>query len=403
MVRSLHVEELRGCAVQDFEVEIVERKGKGHPDTLIDGASEAVSLALCKYYLEEFGSILHHNVDKGILVGGRAEAWFGGGKVIEPIYMLVAGRATDTVPRSGGNAKIPVAGIARESITTYIRETMRFLDPDKHVRIETKIRPGSPDLVAVFMAKRAMPIANDTSVGVGYAPLTPTEDLVLSTERLMNSSDFKRRFPEVGEDIKVMGLRRGRRLDMTVAAAMVGPKVPDASHYVSVIDDVNAELDSLASATRLDVNYRINAADDMKHGSYYLTATGTSAEQGDDGNNGRGNRVNGLISPMRQYSMEATAGKNPVNHTGKILNAVASLAANEVVKEVSAVREVYVRMLSRIGSPIDQPQIASAAIVLEKGKRVSSVKEDVKSILDESLEGIQKVTDLILEKKLELF
>jgi S-adenosylmethionine synthetase len=200
-----------------------------------------------------------------------------------------------------------------------------------------------------------------------------------------------------------MGLRRGKRLDMTVAAAMVAPKISNASHYASVLEDVLEELDRLASSLRLDVNYRLNAADDIKRGSFYLTVTGTSAEQGDDGNTGRGNRVNGLISPMRQYSMEATAGKNPVNHTGKILNAVALLAARDIVKKVPGVKEAYVRMLSRIGMPIDQPQIASAAIVLERGTRASSVNGDVKAVLDESLDGIRKVTKLILQKKLALF
>jgi S-adenosylmethionine synthetase len=401
--RSLHVEEIRGHGVQDFEVEVVERKGKGHPDSLVDGSSEAVSLGLCRYYLENFGAILHHNVDKGILVGGKAEARFGGGRVISPIYLMVAGRATELVPFKGKNYAVPVEEIAVSSIKGFIRENMRFLDPDKHVRVDTMIKQGSPDLVAVFLRKAAMPIANDTSIGVGYAPLTPTEKLVLDVEHRLNDSAFKRKFPEVGEDVKVMALRRKRRLDLTVAAAMVGPKIPDASHYSSVLGDVKGEVDRLASKVDLDVNVKLNAADDVKHGNYYLTVTGTSAEQGDDGNTGRGNRVNGLISPMRQYSMEATAGKNPVNHTGKLLNAVAIVASQRIVEEVAGVKEAYVRVLSRIGVPIDQPQIASAAVILEKGTAMSAVSGDVESILDESLAGIRDVTKLILERKIVLF
>jgi S-adenosylmethionine synthetase len=401
--RALHVEEIRGYGVKDFEVEIVERKGKGHPDSLIDGASEAVSLGLCDYYLENFGSILHHNVDKGILVGGKSEPKFGGGKVTTPIYLMVAGRATELVPYHGKDVAVPVEKIARQSIRNFITETMRFLDPDRHMVIDTKIKQGSPDLVAVFMRKGVMPVSNDTSIGVGYAPLTPTEDLVLQIEKTLNAAEFKKKYPEVGEDVKVMALRRGKRLDMTVAAAMVSPKVPDASHYVSVVEDVSGELDKLTSKVDLDVHYKLNAGDDPKRGEYYLTVTGTSAEQGDDGNTGRGNRVNGLISPMRQYSMEATAGKNPVNHTGKILNALAILASRQIVKEVSGVEETYVRILSRIGKPIDQPLIASAAVVLAKGTKMSSVKGDVESILDESLNEIKKVTNLILARKLELF
>ena len=403
MPRSLHVEEIKGLSVQDLDVEIVERKGKGHPDSLIDGASEAVSLGLCDYYLKHFGAILHHNVDKGILVGGRSEASFGGGRVLSPIYLMVAGRATELVPFHGRDVQVPVDEIARKSIKGFIRETMRFLDPDRHMVIDTKIKQGSPDLVAVFMRTGAMPVSNDTSIGVGYAPLTPTEDLVLGVEKTLNSAAFKKKYPEVGEDVKVMGMRRGKKLETTVAAAMVSSKVPDASHYVSVVDDVHGELEKLADKVNLDVNFKLNAADNPKHGEFYLTVTGTSAEQGDDGNTGRGNRVNGLISPMRQYSMEATAGKNPVNHTGKILNALAVITARDIVKKVPSVRESYVRVLSRIGKPIDQPLIASAAVVLEDGRRISSVSGEIESIMNDSLENIKRVTNLILQKKIELF
>ncbi len=402
MQRNLHVEPIPAC-VSDAEVEIVERKGIGHPDSIIDGSCEAVSIALSKYYLENFGVIFHHNVDKGLLVGGKSDAHFGGGRVIDPIYILVAGRATDVVPFKGRDQKIPVEEISREAIADYIRATMRYLDPVKHVRLETMIRQGSPDLISVFLRKKEMPVANDTSVGVGFAPLSPTERAVFDIEQLLNSHKFKRKFPEVGEDVKVMGLRVKDKLTVTVAAAMVSGKIPDASHYESVIGDVKSHVEDLLAKGPLDSNLRLNSGDDPKRGSYYLTVTGTSAEQGDDGNTGRGNRVNGLISPMRQYSMEATAGKNPVNHTGKLFNAVALLAAERITREVKGVREAYVRILSRIGNPIDQPLIASAAVVLSAGTSFARVKPEVESVLDESLAGIRSVTDLILESKIVLF
>jgi S-adenosylmethionine synthetase len=400
--RNLHVESIPD-AVSDLEVEIVERKGIGHPDSLIDGACESVSIALSKYYLDKFGVIFHHNVDKGLLVGGTSKVVFGGGKVIDPIYILVAGRATDVVPFNGKEEKIPVEKISKEAISDYLKGTMRFLDPKKDVRLETMIRQGSPDLISVFLRTKEMPVANDTSVGVGFAPLSPTERTVLDIEQLLNSRKFKKRYPEVGEDVKVMGLRIKNKLTVTVAAAMVSGQIPDASHYDSVIGDVRDEVQNLLAKGTLAATLRLNSGDDPKRGSYYLTVTGTSAEQGDDGNTGRGNRVNGVISPMRQYSMEATAGKNPVNHTGKLFNAVAILAADRIVKEVKGVREAYVRILSRIGSPIDQPLIASAAVVLEKGRTFAQVKPEVQSILDESLAGIRDVTNLILESRIVLF
>lgn len=402
MARTLHVEALPDC-VSDLEVEIVERKGIGHPDSMIDGACEAVSIALSEYYLENFDAILHHNVDKGLLVGGKSNAVFGGGKVVDPIYILVAGRATDEVPFKGKKVKVPVEDISKQAIADYIRGTMRFLDPEKHLKLQTMIRQGSPDLISVFLRKRDMPVANDTSVGVGFAPLSPTEQAVMDVEQLLNSPNFKKKYPEVGEDVKVMGMRMKDKLNVTVAAAMVSGKIPNASHYDSVIGDVRNRVEDLLSKSEYETSLRLNSGDDRKRGSYYLTVTGTSAEQGDDGNTGRGNRVNGLISPMRQYSMEATAGKNPVNHTGKLFNALAILAADRITKEVPGVREAYVRILSRIGSPIDQPQIASAAVVLEKNKSLSKVQQEVRAVLDESLADIRNVTQLILAEKIVLF
>ncbi len=54
-------------------VEIVERKGIGHPDTMCDALAEELSRTLCRYYLDNFGLVLHHNVDKALLRGGSAE------------------------------------------------------------------------------------------------------------------------------------------------------------------------------------------------------------------------------------------------------------------------------------------------------------------------------------------
>jgi S-adenosylmethionine synthetase len=84
----------KNLLVEEMPVEIVERKGRGHPDSLCDGAAEELSVALCKFYREKVGRILHHNVDKAVLVGGSSEADFGGGRVIAPIQIYIVGRAT---------------------------------------------------------------------------------------------------------------------------------------------------------------------------------------------------------------------------------------------------------------------------------------------------------------------
>jgi len=73
-------------------MEMVERKGKGHPDVLCDKAAEELSIALSQFYLEKYGRVLHHNVDKCVLVGGQSTVTFGGGEVLEPIHLLLVGR-----------------------------------------------------------------------------------------------------------------------------------------------------------------------------------------------------------------------------------------------------------------------------------------------------------------------
>src|SRR5690606_39588302 len=79
------------------DTEIVERKGLGHPDTLCDAIAERVSVSLSRYYLEHFGAILHHNVDKALICAGSASPRFGGGELLEPIDIFLGGRVTADV------------------------------------------------------------------------------------------------------------------------------------------------------------------------------------------------------------------------------------------------------------------------------------------------------------------
>ncbi|MEM3068948.1 MAG: methionine adenosyltransferase [Nitrososphaerales archaeon] len=404
MERHIHIEQLRNTAIEDLEVEIVERKGQGHPDSLIDGASESVSRALCEYYLQNYGTILHHNVDKGLLVGGRSNPVFGGGDVIEPIYVIVAGRAVSFIAKENKMEPIPVGRLTISAIKKFFKSNMRFLDPEKHIIVDYRIKQGSADLIHIFEKSKGIPSSNDTSIGVGYAPLSPTERLVLETERFLNSDKLKKEIPELGEDIKVMGLRKDREINLTIAAATISSLIPDKSHYVSIMEDTKKRIEDFSSKiTDMDVKLKMNPADDYQKGVFYLTVTGTSAEAGDDGNTGRGNRSNGLITPLRECSMEASAGKNPVNHTGKLFNILAQRIADKVYNEVKGIREVYTRMLSCIGNPIDQPQIASVALVLEQGISLSSIRTDVESITEEQISKVTDLTSLILSGSIRFF
>ncbi len=406
--RNIRVELVSWTPIEEQMVELVERKGTGHPDYIADAASETSSVALSKYYLEHYGYILHHNLDKVLLVGGQARPVFGGGEILHPIYIIVAGRATEYVILENGDIeRIPVGTLIINAVKSWIKKSFRFLDPDRHVIVDYMVRSGSSDLVGVYELGKSgkKPLANDTSFGVSFAPLSTLEKLVLKTERYLNSREFKEKLPEVGEDIKVMGLRTGRKITLTIAAAMISSLIPDMDHYLSVKEEILNKVSDLAAkiAPDYEVEVQVNTADKPDKGIAYITVTGTSAEHGDDGMTGRGNRANGLITPLRPMSLEATAGKNPVSHVGKLYNVLAMRIANRIAKEVPKVREVYVEILSRIGHPIDLPQVAVAKILPEDEVSFNSMKYDAESIINEELERITDLTKLIVNGEVMLF
>ena len=379
------------------DAEIVERKGIGHPDTICDSIAEELSVELSKLYLEEFGAIMHHNVDKALLVGGVANPVFGGGEVISPIEIYIVGRALN----QKDGKPLPTDELAIEVARRWIRENIRNLDPDKHVIIKPRIKPGSKDLVDLFMRfqrEGKVPLANDTSFGVGFAPLDDLERIVFETEQLLNSPSFKEEHPEVGEDIKVMGVRIKDEIRITIACAFVSRYVNNLDDYLHKKEQILRRVRELASSlTDRKVNVFLNTADDPGSGSVYITVTGTSAEQGDDGQVGRGNRVNGLITPYRPMSLEAAAGKNPVSHIGKIYNVVANLIADRVVSEIEEVEEAYCYIVSQIGKPINEPQVCDVKVRTRED--IKGIEEEVRRIASEELEEMPSTWKKFLNKE----
>jgi len=395
-VRQITVEVLSGKPVSDHEVEIVERKGVGHPDSICDAIMDRVSIALSKEYQKQFGAILHHNIDKAFLVAGDAEIRLGGGRVTDPMRLIFGDRATYSL----NGKSIPINDIAISTAKRWIKEHLRFVDPDEHVVYDVQIKQGSPELVDIF--SRDVPGANDTSAAVGYAPLTETERLVLSSENYMNSPAFKALFPEAGEDIKVMGFRRGKELNLTAAVAFVDKFVDSEDVYFRRKGQMHEAVEEFISGevkTLGKVSLSLNTLDQRGRGlgGMYLSVTGTSAESGDSGQIGRGNKVNGVIALNRPMGTEAAAGKNPVSHVGKIYTVMTHQVASRIYQEVRGIREVYVWMLSQIGSPIDQPKVAAAQVILEKRARQSAATRKVREILERELAGISALTRQLAE------
>jgi len=397
--RNVRVQPAAGRAVEDQEVEVVERKGLGHPDSICDGIAEAVSQALAQTYLDRVGKVLHYNTDETQLVAGNAAPTFGGGEVQEPIYLLIVGRAT----KEYEGTKIPAETIALEAARDYLQANFPHLDVGTDVIVDVRLGEGSGDLQTVFGEEGTVPMANDTSYGVGHAPLSETEQIVLNVEHRLNG-EYSDEHPAVGQDIKVMGKREGDRIDVTVAAAAVDAHVGGLEEYREVVAGVREFVGAVADEyTDRDVTVHVNTADDYDDGAIYLTTTGTSAEQGDDGSVGRGNRANGLITPNRPMSMEATSGKNPVNHIGKIYNLLSTEIARSVVADVEGIRQLQLRLLSQIGSPIDEPHVADATLVTEDGVSVADIEDEVAAAIDEELANVTDITRRVIDGELSTF
>lgn len=387
---------------KDDFVEVVERKGLGHLDTICDALAETFSRNLCREYRRRFGEVLHHNVDKALLCGGSAAPAFGGGSILAPVMVYLAGRAITEV----GADRLDIDEIAIEGSRAWIRANLHAVDPERHFHFQQVARSGALNLQALF-ARRAgggASLANDTSIGVGYAPLSPLELLVLETERLINQKDRKDNHPAWGEDVKVMGVRSGDKVKLTIACAMIGKYLAHMDDYFAQVQEVEALARRLAARLGfLDCEIHVNAADRPDEGEIYLTVTGTSAEGGDDGQVGRGNRVNGLITPGRPMSLEAAAGKNPVSHVGKIYNILARRICAELVEHIPAIAAAQCLLVSRIGQPITEPALLEIRAATHDGTLDDQSKRLAADIASDQLRNIAIVTEDFIDRGFELF
>jgi len=399
-MRNIIVDDLKQTPLEKQRIEIVERKGVGHPDYICDAVADRISIALSKEYLEKAGTILHHNVDKSLLVAGETEPKFNGGTVKQPILFVLGDRATSEID----GQKIDIGEMATKAAKNWFKKNMRFIDPEKHVKYQVEIKSGAIGLVDIFKRKGKVLGANDTSAAVGYAPMTRTEKIVLETEKYLNSNGFKQRFPESGEDVKVMAFRNHNDLKMTVSMAFVDRYISSEEDYfkkkAKIHEDINRHVAVNTDFDLVDVQLNTLDVKGRGLGGLYLTVLGTSADSGDSGQVGRGNRVNGLTSLNRPFCSEAASGKNPVSHVGKIYNFLTFKIAQHVYEEISDLEEVYIWLLSKIGSPIDHPAVAAAQVTMKGNNSIDKVRHEINNVLDNELENIEKFCMELAEGKI---
>jgi S-adenosylmethionine synthetase len=351
----------------DAPVEVVERKGLGHPDTLADALAERLSVAYSRYCLERFGAVLHHNLDKLYLRGGQCRIGLGDFEMTEPVTLIIGGR----VSNSFAGTPVRYRAMFEEAARDYLATVLPHFDHGRWLRVEhattsrsrfpTWFQPASLD----DLPELVNPTANDTAVVTAWWPDTPAERVALALERHLNQDGLGPRYADLGQDIKVMVIRQGRQIDITVNVAVHPLAAGDPAAYDAIINRVRVELDQVAGAILAGTavhRLRLNTGDanPFRGKRCYLLGTGSCLEFGEEGFVGRGNTPAGYIPLHRPKSAEAAFGKNPVYHGGKVY----SIHATQIARRVFEVTGVpaTVTIASRHSDPLRQPSFAEVAV-----------------------------------------
>lgn len=390
----------------DEDFETIERKGIGHPDTIADTLAAKISQAYSKYtYAKLDGIILHHQIDKLMVVGGKTEVTFGHGRFIEPIRIIVAGRAT----YSYKNKKIPIDSVIKTTILAYFKENFPLVSV-KNIIIENYLTnyagPGtilqSKGAIAnMFNPKKKNQVrgyeklvANDTSYCVAYAPCSPLEISVLAVEKYLNDIKTKKVYPWLGTDIKIMAVRNYKDVSITMCIPQIAKYVASLNRYIENLNLISKVIYQKFSDMLFSykVNLSINTKDDYDKTSVYLTVSGASLS-GDIGVVGRGNRANGLITSNRPMSMEGTNGKNPKYYAGFIYANLTKRISSRIFN--SSKKPCIVEIVSQNGGLLKDPW--QIRVVTEENTNI------VKEIIKNELSNIEKITLDFIDGKIVNF
>ena len=373
------LEALTDSPVSRRRVELVERKGLGHPDTVCDSLVEAASVALNRMYLDRLGAIAHYNIDKALLVAGQCVKAFGSGAISRPMQLYIGDRATYVV----GGARLPVEEAVEEAVEGWVRAHLPGVRAGKDLETRFVLAPGSEELRRIYAGQTPEIASNDTCGASGYAPLTMTEEMVLAVEGFLNAPEFKTAFPDTGQDVKVMAVREDDRLALTVAMPLSCLHIASEAAYFARKDEILHALAMRFRSAPLKTDWRLNCLDrpGIGLGGVYLSLTGTSAEDADSGQVGRGNRVNGRIAFSRPTGGEAAAGKNPVAHAGKVYSVLSHHLARLIHARCPELMEVYVHLAVRIGEPVDRPW-TGVQVILPPGLSLPDVEESIRAVVD---------------------
>lgn len=414
METFIYVNKKQNIDEQPFEV--VETKGKGHPDNICDTLAEKISSNYSKHCIKKYGVILRHMIDKLSVLGGGSKVHFGKGEMIAPIKILVNGRFTDRYQ----NEKIDYMEIVNETIIDYFEELFPLLDTTKYLEIiDNTHHNEGPGVVyneddttknerkKFFEVTDEKDIArhnnhfrcNDTSTTVSYFPMSNLEKLVLDIEQSLNSKKYKQSHPWVGNDIKVMGIRKNNKIEITSCVPLICAYVKDLEDYKNKLKNIKKYINGIAKKYFPNglVDIYLNTRDNYENNDLYLTAIGSAVESGDEGAVGRGNRSRGVIPFSRSFSMEASCGKNPVYHTGKLFTAIGDVISKKIYDKYNIENVVY--CTSKMGDDINNPWNVS----VELNKNISvKIKREINNMVVQEIKNHTKITEALINGEIKL-
>lgn len=402
-----NIQVIESAAISNYPVEVIERKGWGHPDKIADDLAEELSRAYSRYTLANCGAILHHNFDKLCILGGKSQITFGSGTILKPIRVLVNGR----VSKSFAGKDLAIEQFIETTCINFMETRLPALKNHNLIQVILNlssssspgfIESGSSDNVREnWFSPRSVKdlpeikylFANDTSIGSSYAPLSKAEKCVLDLSNYLSSPS--RTMPDwMGTDIKIMAEFKENKTRIIACVPQICTHVNNIKQYQENLEWVRKDISSFLSRYSIDnFDLFLNTRDKIENHELYLTYTGSSIESGDEGVVGRGNRINGLITPMKPMNIEGVNGKNPVYHVGKLYNYISNIVAQKIYKTLGVYNEVF--MVSQSGYALNSPW--SINVKVEKSVNVSKIEE----IINSELSKLKLHTEKIINSSIE--
>ncbi|MEI6191115.1 MAG: methionine adenosyltransferase [bacterium] len=391
--------------INNCDFEIVERKGRGHPDTLSDKLAELLSRTYSKYTLEKYGVVLRHQFDKLSLMGGKCDVKFGGGNFKSPIRLLINGRSTNKF----GDEIIDPKELLISTASKFLEKELRNFSFSTDCRvmwentsnstrgmidnqnkgdsaIHNRFHPRS----IKDLPEATRPISNDTAVGCAWAPFTGLEQMILDIEKTLTSDETWNKYPWMGSDCKIMGSRYKNEVDLTVSIPQLSTQVHSVDEYKTNYQTTLTLINQIIKDKYdfKEVRITLNPGDNTDKEMLYLRLTGSCIESGDEGQVSRGNRLGGVISSRRPFSIEGLSGKNPSYHAGKIYSVASWDIANKIYEQQNIPCEVYIT--SQIDRPVDDPW----TVIVNSVKEIDTEKTE--EIIKNTLSNLFDVTKKLI-------